>query len=179
MNRGGLIKRVYISCLLKWGHHEPLVLILTEWGRVTHICVSELTIIGSDNGLSPDRRQVIIWTNAGILSIGPLRTHFSEILIETLTFSSKKISLKVSSAKGWPFCLGFYVLKWQPLLELGLIDITVTSQWPRWRLKSPAPLLCTQLFVKAQVKENTKARRHLPLWGEFIVNRWIPLTKGQ
>ena len=55
---------------------------LTHWGRVTHICVSKLTIIGSDNGLSPGRRQAIIWTNAGILLIGPLRTNFSEILIE-------------------------------------------------------------------------------------------------
>ena len=73
---------------------------------MTHICVSELTIIGSDNGLSPDRRQAIIWTNAGILSIGPLRTNFSEILIETLTFSSKKMRLKVSSTNWWPFCLG-------------------------------------------------------------------------
>ena len=45
---------------------------LTLWGRVTHICVSELTIIGSDNGLSPGRRQAIIWTSAGILLIGPL-----------------------------------------------------------------------------------------------------------
>ena len=44
--------------------------ILTHWGRVTHICVGELTIIGSDNGLSPERRQAIIWTNAGILLIG-------------------------------------------------------------------------------------------------------------
>ena len=39
---------------------------------MTHICVSKLTIIGSDNGLSPDRRQAIIWTNAGLLLIGPL-----------------------------------------------------------------------------------------------------------
>ena len=30
---------------------------LTHWGRVTHICVSKLTIIGSDNGLSPGRRR--------------------------------------------------------------------------------------------------------------------------
>ena len=28
---------------------------LTHWGRVTHICVIDLTIIGSDNGLSPGR----------------------------------------------------------------------------------------------------------------------------
>ena len=43
------------------------------------MCVSKLTIIGSDNGLSPGRRQAIIWTNAGIVLIGPLETNFSEI----------------------------------------------------------------------------------------------------
>ena len=84
---------------------------LTHWGRVTHICVSKLTIIGSDNGLSPDRRQAIIWTNAGLLLIGPLGTNFGEIPIEILTFSLKKMRLKVSSAKRWPFCLGLNVLK--------------------------------------------------------------------
>ena len=42
---------------------------LTHWGRVTHICVGTITNIGSDNGLSPDRRQAIIWTNARILLI--------------------------------------------------------------------------------------------------------------
>ena len=35
---------------------------LTHWGRATHICVSKLIIIGSDNGLSPVRRQAIVWT---------------------------------------------------------------------------------------------------------------------
>ena len=84
---------------------------LTHWGRVTHICVSKLTIIGSDNGLSPDRRQAIIWTNTGISLIGPLGTNFSEILIEILTLSFKKMRLKVSSAKRWPFCLGLNVFK--------------------------------------------------------------------
>ena len=54
---------------------------LTHWGRVTHICVNKPTIIGSDNGLSPGRRQAIIWTNAGIMLIRPLGTNFSEILI--------------------------------------------------------------------------------------------------
>ena len=52
---------------------------LTHWGRVTHICVSKLTIIGSDNGLSTDRRQAIIWTNAGLFLIGTLGTNFSEL----------------------------------------------------------------------------------------------------
>ena len=58
---------------------KPLV--LTHWGRVTHICIGNLTIIGSDNGLLPGWRQAIIWTNAGILLIRPLETKFSEILI--------------------------------------------------------------------------------------------------
>ena len=39
---------------------------------VTHIYVAEQTIIVSVNGLSPGRHQAIIWTNAGILLIGPL-----------------------------------------------------------------------------------------------------------
>ena len=84
---------------------------LTHWGRVTHICVGNLTIIGSDNGLSPGRRQAIIWTNAVILSIGPLGTNFSEILIKMIAFSFKKMRSKVSSGKRRPSCLGLNVLK--------------------------------------------------------------------
>ena len=70
--------------------------LLTHWGRVTHICVGNLTIIGSYNGLSPGRRHAIIWTNAGILLIGPSGTNFSEILIEI-----HKLSLKTSSNIVW------------------------------------------------------------------------------
>ena len=87
------------------------VYVLTHLGRVTHICVNKLTIIGSDNGLPSDRRQAIIWTNAGILLIGPLGTNFSGILIQILKFSFKKMRLKVSSAKWRPFCLGLNVLR--------------------------------------------------------------------
>ena len=58
---------------------------LTHWGQVTHICVIKLTTIGSDNVLAPGRRQAMIWTQAGILLIGPLETNFSEILIEIRT----------------------------------------------------------------------------------------------
>ena len=83
---------------------------LTHWGLVMHICVSKLTIIASDNGLSPGRRQTIIWTNAGILLIGPLGTNFNEIFIEIQTFSFKKVHLKMSSGKCCPLCLGLNVL---------------------------------------------------------------------
>ena len=83
---------------------------LTHWGRVKHICVGKLTIIDSDNGLLPGRRQAIIWTNAGIFFIGPLETNPSEIVIAIQTFSFKKMHLKVSSAKWLLFYLGLNVL---------------------------------------------------------------------
>ena len=83
---------------------------LTHWGRVTHICVGKPSIIGADNGLSPGRRQAIIWTNARILSIRPLATNFNEILIGIQTFSFKKMYLKMSSAKWRQFCLSLNVL---------------------------------------------------------------------
>ena len=61
---------------------------------MTHIYVGNLTIIGSDNDLSPGGRQAIIWTNAGILSIGFLETNYSEIVIEIPAFSFTKMHLK-------------------------------------------------------------------------------------
>ena len=79
--------------------------VLTHWGRMTHICVGKLSSIGSDNGLSPGRRQAIIWTNAGILLIGLLGTNFNDILIGIQIFSIKEMQLKMSSAKWRPFCL--------------------------------------------------------------------------
>ena len=103
---------------------------LTHWGRVTHICISKLTIIGSDNGLSPGRRQAIIWTNAGILLIGPLGTNFSEILIEFHTFPFKKMHLKMSG-KWRPFCLGLNVLILQVnSLAAGQSHKKMTWLWP-------------------------------------------------
>ena len=102
----GISTCIFFEALLT----EQWVIELTHWGGVTHICVSKLTSIGSDNGLSPGRRQAIIWTNAVILLIGPLATNFSEILIEIHTSSFKKRHLKMSSAKCRLFCLGLNVL---------------------------------------------------------------------
>ena len=92
----------------KRGHRTEVP--LTHWGRVAHICVGNLTIIGSDNGLSPGRCQAIIWINAGILLIGPLGTNLSEILIEIRAFLFKKMHLKTSSGKWTSSCLGLNVL---------------------------------------------------------------------
>ena len=100
--------------------------VLSHWGWVTHICISKLTIIGSDNGLSPERHQAIIWTNAGILLIEPLGTNFSEISNEIHTFSFKKMHLKMSSAKWRPFCLGLNVLMtrhWESSYQRHLMEV--------------------------------------------------------
>ena len=62
-------------------------------------------IIGSDNGLSPDWRQAIIWVNTRILLIGPF-TNFNEIRIKMINASFMKMHLKMSAVKWCPFCPG-------------------------------------------------------------------------
>ena len=111
-----------------FGIDEPFCIVsisrntwLTHWGRVMHICVSNLTIIASDNGLSPVRRQAIIWNNARMLLIGPLGTKFSEIQIGIQTFSFKKMHLKM--AKRRPFCIG-------------LSELTCDDYWERCHSQS-------------------------------------------
>ena len=99
----------------KFNYHQYIC--LTHWGRVTHICVSKLTIIGSDNGLSPGRRKAIIWTNAGILLIRTIGINFSEILSKIHTFAFKKMCLKMSSGKRRPFCLRLNVLTYEDTYE--------------------------------------------------------------
>ena len=102
---------------------------LTHWGRVAHICVGKLIIVGSDNGLSPGRHQAIIWTNAGMLLTGPLGANFSELLIRIQTFSLKKMRFKVSSVKWQPFCLGLNGLKHIPSYTYECITSCAFSYW--------------------------------------------------
>ena len=74
--------------------------ILTHWGQLTHIYVGNLTIICSDNGLSPCRCQAIIWIAAGLLSIGPLRTYFNEIWNKIKQFHGQKCIWKCRLENG-------------------------------------------------------------------------------
>ena len=98
-SRGKCFQLMTSSCVSKSTHR----------GRVTHICVGKPTINGSDNGLSPERRQAIIWINVGILIIGPVGTNFNEFLIVIHISSFNKMHLKMPSAKWRPFCLGLNV----------------------------------------------------------------------
>ena len=91
--------------------------------QVMHICIGNLTIIGSDNGLSPDQHQAIIWTYAVILLIRPLGTNFIENLIVIYVFSFKK--MKILSRKWWPFGLGLIVL-------MAAMHYTCCIIWSMW-----------------------------------------------
>ena len=116
---------------------------------MTHICVSKLTNIGSNNGLSPGQRQAIIWTNAGILLIVSFRTHFREILINIYIFSFKKMHLKMSSGKWQPFCVGLDVL-----MRFSGMHLRSTSQ--------------KILLIKMSLKIAYKNLQHLPEVDKFL-----------
>ena len=123
---------------------------------MTHKCVNKLTIIGSDNGLSPDRRQAIIWTNAGILLIEPSGTNFTEIFIGIHKFSFKKRHLKMSSGKCQPFCTGLNVLNAKQWLAYGythwhaaniIIKLMMNYSWHKTRKLSLITVGCTHYIT--------------------------------
>ena len=85
---------------------------------MTHICISKLTIIGSDNGLSPGRRlshylnqwrNIVNWT---------LKKKLQWNFNQNSKFSFKKIQLKMTSVKWRPFCLSLIVLTSGPNEQL-------------------------------------------------------------
>ena len=62
---------LYVYPEKSYSHVKEIVqlkLIEAEWRIYASV---NYTINGSDNGLSPGRRHAIIWTNAGLLLIGP------------------------------------------------------------------------------------------------------------
>ena len=81
--------------------------VLTHWGRVTYICVSKLTIIGSDNGLSSGRRQAIFWT--------------SNIVNWTLTIKLQ-----------WNLNRNFYIFIHENAFENAVWKMAATSSRPRY-----------------------------------------------
>ena len=105
------LRSCYHPLLLYHKISQQILLHLTHWDRVTHICDTKLNI-GSNNGLSPGLRQSIIWTNDGILLIRTIGANFSEILIKIDIFPFKKLHLKLSSGNWRPFSLGLNVLSY-------------------------------------------------------------------
>ena len=101
---------------------------------MTHICVNNLTII--------NRRQVIIWTNAGIL-IGPLRKEFGEILIE-IYFHSRKRIWKCRLENSGQFVSAS--MCWQSLLYK-LFDVLVQLCWHLMRIPYWSQYICWAVLI--------------------------------
>ena len=142
-------------------------LIEAQWG-VTHICISKLTIIGSDNGLSPGPCQAIVWTYDGILLTGPLRTNFNEILIEIDTFSFKKMHLKMLSAKWRPFCLCLNVLTTMALtIQLKQLIL----HYDRFPVFVPSQVLKKWFFRCLKLNSTQQWLTHWPLWYEDVFHK--------
>ena len=96
-------KQVITCNLFCWSHTK---IWFFHWGPVTHTYFSKIIIIDSDNGLSPGRRQAIIWTSGGMLLTRTLGIYCGEILIEINTCSFKKMHLTMSTVKWRLFRLG-------------------------------------------------------------------------
>ena len=125
---------------------NPANPLLTHWGLVRrlkkidvfescklthrgHICISKLSIIGSDNVLLPGRRQAIIGTNAAILLTETSGTIFSEIWSEIHVFSFKKMHLKMSSAKWRSYYICLDVTHDQSILGLVNLAHNHPTKW--------------------------------------------------
>ena len=149
---------------MEWISYTSTVLI--HWGRVMHICVSKLTIIGSDNGLPLGWCQAIIWTNAGILLIRPLRTNFREILIKIYTFSFRIMHLKMYSAKWRPFCLRLNVL-----IPEKPQDFTTSHQPFLINVTWSRTVLFEIIGSQSNYTEN-RCSQHCSCWWSSAVRHW-------
>ena len=146
-----------------------------HWGWVTHECVDNLIIMGSDNGLLPGQCQALIWTNAGILIIGPLGTNFCEILIKIHTSPFKKMYLKMWSAECQPSCLSLNVSKIPCTSPSHYIDVIMTTMASQ--ITSLA-VVYSSVYLDADQRKHQSSASLAFVWG-IHRDRWIPRTKGQ
>ena len=87
---------------------------------------------GSDNGLSPDQWQTIIWTNAGMVWIGPWETNFNEIVIKVQKFSLKEMI--------WKCCLENVV--YFVLASMCSIKVKFINMWNKYVLSKTKQADC-------------------------------------
>ena len=130
---------------------------------MTHICVSKLIIIGSDNDLLPGRRWAIIWAKTGILLTGPLGTNFSEISIEIHSY--KKTYLKVSSLK----CIWKHV-KCRPFCPWGVNSSPPSAAYMRqWTGSELFQVMACRLFGANPLPEPMLVYCQLDSWEQISV----------
>ena len=123
-------KKCVWKCHLQNVSHFPLV--LTHWGRVMHICVSNLITTGSVNGLLPGRHQDITLTNAGIFYNWTLRNKIqwnfnrnSNIFIEENAFEN--IFCEMTAILSRPQCVNTGECHYN-MVQYGII-LHTSSKW--------------------------------------------------
>ena len=71
---------LYMYSFFESKFQEAVTSQINEWKYIN--MSRTYAIIGWDHGLSPVRHQAIIWTNAVLLSIKPLRINFTQIVFK-------------------------------------------------------------------------------------------------
>ena len=103
-------------------------------GHVKHILVVNQVTIDLDNCLSPIQHQAIIWTNGGVLLIGPTGINFIDISIK---FHTKQVSYNIMnlrmSTNGNHFdkhvSTNTFVTAWSVTMQFGW-DCVKFNVWP-------------------------------------------------
>ena len=125
---------VYYSFVYRYFNNCSHIL-NTIYKTLTNICVGKKkTHTGSDIGLSPIRRQTIIWTIADLLLIRLLRTSFNKICIKIRIFSFKKLRLKCHCIKNsilWDFAISIYI--WWKLSCIDIVKNIPSFLHQKWR----------------------------------------------
>ena len=147
---------------------------MTSKLRVTGLCAGNSPVPGEFPAqMDSNAENVSIWW----------RHHVMEVNTSSVTYVTNRSNVAETSSKSQA---AFIAYQSNPTENLwSNINDKVNGfhslEWrhnQRWYLKSPASSVFGQLLVPAQIKENIKAPRHCPLWGEFTSDRWIPRTKG-
>ena len=91
---------------LKHGFIDYMNPLLTHWGRVTHICVSTITMNGSDNGLAPSHYlnpycNIVNWTLRSKLHLNLNGNLY--IFIQKNAFVN--VVWKMADILSWPQCV--------------------------------------------------------------------------
>ena len=137
---------------------------------------------GSDNGLLPVRHQAIIWTNVGLLSVGPMGTDSSEILIKIKEFSFKKINLKMWSAK-WQPCYSCLNVLWhwsRPPMSRFFRQFRSTSNNQWWHALRHVCLLLSWHFIEG-ISKCIFLNGNIEYWKYYYwsASLSVPLTTSQ
>ena len=112
----------------------------------------------------PIWHRAIIWTDAGILLIGPLGTNFNEVLIKIQNFSFMKKHLKMLSVKWRPFCSGEDELRPNPVSPGKVACFNWTAEFEA---------------VMMMLWHGNTFHITVPLWGESSDDWWFNVKKGQ